>query len=248
MTTGWTEVNLAGHTADVFEPPRRHEHGYVLIYLHGVHLARLTENRVVTDELARHGWPLVAPRTGRSWWTDRICAEFDPTRTAEQYVLGDVLPWIEARWGIAPPKVGLWGTSMGGQGALRLAFKHPNRFPLVAAISPAIDYQQRFYDEDEETIPAMYADPEEVRQDTATLHVHPLNWPRNLWFACDPLDDRWFDSAVKLESKLVALGIPHEKDLETSRGGHGWDYYNAQIPRAFAFLAERFERERLRVP
>ena len=71
---------------------------------------------------------------------------------------------------------------MGGQGALRFAFKHPQLFPIVAAISPAIDYQMRYYDEEEVTIPQMYDDPKQARQDTATLHVHPLNWPRNIWF------------------------------------------------------------------
>jgi S-formylglutathione hydrolase FrmB len=135
---------------------------------------------------------------------------------------------------------------MGGQGSLRFAFKHPNRFPIVAAISPAIDYQQRYYDEDEETIPLMYPDPESVRQDTATLYVHPLNWPRNIWFCSDPADHRWHDSALKLREKLSALGIPHQCHLKTSGGGHGWDFYNLMGPRAIAFLAERLEQERLR--
>jgi S-formylglutathione hydrolase FrmB len=47
--------------------------------------------------------------------------------------------------------------------------------------------------------------------------------------------------------KLGALGIPHEADLSTSAGGHGWEYYQHMAPRAVGFLAERLERERLRV-
>jgi hypothetical protein len=47
--------------------------------------------------------------------------------------------------------------------------------------------------------------------------------------------------------KLAALGIPHEYDLETSAGGHGFAYYNHMVSRAVAFLVERLERERLRV-
>jgi S-formylglutathione hydrolase len=116
----------------------------------------------------------------------------------------------------------------------------------VAAISPAIDYQLR-WNEGDETLPQMYSDPEAVRQDTATLHVHPLNWPRHIWFCCDPADSRWHDSADRLHMKLAALGIPHEHDLETSAGGHGFEYYNHMIPGAVEFLAERLERERLRV-
>ncbi len=129
---------------------------------------------------------------------------------------------------------------------LRLAFKHPGKFPVVAAISPAIDYHLR-WNEGDETLPQMYADAEAVRQDTATLHVHPLNWPRNLWFCCDPNDYRWHESADRLRMKLAALGIPHEYDLETTAGGHGFEYYNAMAVRAVGFLAERLEKERRRV-
>jgi hypothetical protein len=47
---------------------------------------------------------------------------------------------------------------MGGQGALRLAYRHPNLFPVASAISPAIDFHKR-YNEGDETIPQMYPDP-----------------------------------------------------------------------------------------
>ena len=117
---------------------------------------------------------------------------------------------------------------------------------MAAAISPAIDYQLR-WNEGDETLPLMYDDQEQVRQDTATLHVHPLNWPRNIWFCCDPVDRRWHDSADKLRMKLNAIGIMHEHDLETTGGGHGFEYYNRMVPRAMQFIAERLERERLRV-
>jgi enterochelin esterase-like enzyme len=242
----WTETLIAGHRADVFEPDRPHPHGFVAVYLHGVHLGRLPGNEVVTAELQRHGLPLVAPHTARSWWTDRICLEFDHHLTAERHLLDNVLPWISQRWGAQPPRIGLWGTSMGGQGALRFGFKHPRTFPIVAAVSPAIDYQNRFHDPDEQTIPTMYDDPEAARQDTATLHVHPLNWPTQIWFCCDPTDERWFDSADRLHNKLTALGIPHQCNLETSAGGHSWSYYNQMVPPALEFVVAALDRERLR--
>jgi S-formylglutathione hydrolase FrmB len=242
----WSEVDLAGHTADVFEPARPSRHGYAVVYLHGVHLGRLADQPAFVREFERHGLRVVCPRTARSWWTDRICQEFDPRITAERYVLDCVLPWMERHWGVAPPRIALLGTSMGGQGALRFAFKHPNTFPVVAAISPAIDYHLRFHEGDA-TLPGMYRDAESARQDTATLHVHPLNWPRNIWFCCDPDDYRWRQSADRLQMKLAALGIPHEHDLATRGGGHGFDYYNRMAATALAFVAQRVERERLRV-
>ncbi|MCO6455050.1 MAG: esterase [Pirellulaceae bacterium] len=243
----WRQVTLAGHDCELFEPAERNPHGWVVLYLHGVHVGRLAEQApTMMAQFERHGLPVVVPITGQSWWTDRISPDFDPRISAEQHLLENVLPLIADRWGSGPPRIGLLGTSMGGQGALRLAYRHPETFPVVAAIAPAIDFQLR-HKEGDPVLQAMYADAESARQDTATLHVHPLNWPRHQFFCCDPRDGRWFDSADRLRMKLWSLGIPHECDLETSAGGHGFEYYNRMAPRAIGFLAERLERERRRL-
>jgi hypothetical protein len=41
--------------------------------------------------------------------------------------------------------------------------------------------------------------------------------------------------------------VPHECDLETSGGGHGFEYYNRMIPRAMQFIVERLDQERRRI-
>ena len=243
----WSQVEVGGHACDVNEPPERNPHGYAVIYLHDVDQAGLRDSPAFGREFASRGLPVIAPLCGRSWWTDKIADEFDPRLTAERHLLDNILPYAISRWSAAPPRAALLGIGMGGQGALRLAFKHPNRFPICAAIAPAIDYQLCFHDAGEETLPRIYADREAARQDTATLHVHPLNWPRNNWFASDPADDRWHDSAQKLRMKLSALGIMHECDLETTGGGHSWAYFERMAPLAVKFLADRLEHERLRV-
>jgi pimeloyl-ACP methyl ester carboxylesterase len=244
----WSEAVVGGHPCDVYEPARRNEHGYVVLYLHGLLMGRLTDNAAFCGEFDRHALPVVAPLTRRSWWADKLCTEFDPQVTAERHVLDRVVPWACERFNTSLGRIALLGTSMGGQGALRFAFKHPQKFPLVAALSPAIDYQQWYYADEGETIREMYPEPEAVRQDTATLHVHPLNWPRNIWFACDPTDPDWYESAERLHMKLASLGIMHEYDLETSAGGHSWEYYNQMAPKAVGFLAQRLDQERRRVP
>jgi S-formylglutathione hydrolase FrmB len=245
-TGTWTDVDVAGHVCEIYEPPRLNEHGYVVVYLHGVHLNHLHDKPAFLREFDRHGLRVVCPRTARSWWTDRICSEFDNKISAECYVRDHVLGWIREHWQVEPPRIALLGTSMGGQGALRMSFKHPGKFPVLAALAPAIDYHTRM-DEGDETLGLMYADKEAARQDTATLHVHPLNWPRNIYFACDPTDTRWHESADRLRMKLAALGIPFEADLETSGGGHGFEYYSRMAEPALSFITQRLESERLRV-
>jgi len=246
VASGWSQVEIAGHVCELYEPAELNPHGFALIYLHGVHLNRLDDQPGFIRQFDRHGLRVICPRTARSWWTDKICAEFDSCITAERYVLDQVIPFMKQAWNAAPPGIGLLGTSMGGQGALRFAFRRPNVFPVVAGISPAIDYHLRMREGDE-TLPLMYPNAEAARQDTATLHVHPLNWPRNIWFCCDPVDYRWHESAERLRMKLAALGIPYACDLETQAGGHGFQYYNHMAEPAVNFIIDRLEHERLRV-
>ena len=70
-TGTWTNVELAGHICEVYEPARLSEQGYVVIYLHGVHLNHLHDKPAFLREFDRHGLRVVCPRTARSWWTVR---------------------------------------------------------------------------------------------------------------------------------------------------------------------------------
>ena len=48
--------------------------------------------------------------------------------------------------------------------------------------------------------------------------------------------------------KLYSLGVPHNHDLETSAGGHSFDYYASMAPRAISFIADALEQEYVRLP
>jgi S-formylglutathione hydrolase FrmB len=242
----WSDVNVSGHRCRVFEPARPSSHGYVIVYLHCSEAASLRGYPAFVREFEKHGLRVIEPVTGRSWWTSRVWPEFDAQISAEAYVLGHVVPYIAKRWNSRPPQLALLGVSMGGQGALRMAYKYPDLFPTVAAISPAIDYQKRIVEGVDPGLDFLYRDAEDARQDTALLHIHPLNWPRNQFFCCDPSDLRWHESADRLRMKLASLGVPFECDLETEAGGHSFDYASHMAPRAVGFLAERLDRERLR--
>lgn len=242
----WTQTTIAGKTADVYEPARPAEHGRVVLHLHGHGLTTLKDNPAFSTALERHGLRAVCPHGQRSWWTDRVCREFDPETTPLDFLLDRVVPWIAERWGTAPPGIGLTGISMGGQGVLQLAYRRPREFPVVAAISPAVDFHRwhgRGLPLDE-----MFADAEAARQATVVLQIHPLNWPRHQFVMCDPTDHEWIDGVERLLSKLSSIGIPFEQDLETSRGGHSWDYFDLQAERVIGFVAQGLDEESRRLP
>ncbi len=256
MSGTWTRADIAGKPADVYDPSGGARPRFGVLYLHGASLETLTGRPVFArlfDEL-RLG--CVCPHGDYSWWADRVWPGFDSKVTAEKYLLQSVLPYFRERWGLAPPAVGLLGYSMGGQGALRLAFKHPDTFPAVAAFSSAIDHHER-YDAGPapdgtrrpaaDALSSMYDSKEQCRQDTALMHVHPSHYPPHVFFCIDPDDRDWFRGNDRLHEKLNALGVPHETDFRTRAGGHSWDYVDHMAGRAVRFLAAGLEQQSRRL-
>ena len=60
---GWREVSIAGHACHVFTPARANPHSFTVLYLHGVHLQTLHDQRPFLDAFERHGLTCVAPMT-----------------------------------------------------------------------------------------------------------------------------------------------------------------------------------------
>jgi S-formylglutathione hydrolase len=54
----------------------------------------------------------------------------------ESYLLGELLPAVTETFGLDHKRLGLFGHSMGGHGALTLALRHPGRFASVSAFAP----------------------------------------------------------------------------------------------------------------
>ena len=268
---GWNTHQIGDHRCRVFLPSQPNEHNFVVVALHDL-LAENSQSDQFAAEFTHplfeksfesHGLTVVAPITGHSWWADRIASGFDEVVTPEKFVCQHVVPWIAAEFnessavfgsiagrdsGTADPRLALLGVGMGGQGALRISYKHPNMFPVVAAINPDLDYQRHILDGDE-VLYAMYEEVERARQDTALLHIHPLNWPRHQFFGCDPDDWHVFNAVDRLRMKLNSIGVPFESDSDRVKGLFG--RRKPWLPRgtglAMDFIIERLNKERLRV-
>lgn len=240
-------MQIAGHHCRAFTPPAAASSGGVVIYLHDEEASDFELRPAISQQLQQHGLRCIAPLTGRSWWTDRIWPTFDAAISTEAFLLQQLVPWLAEQWHALPPQLALLGVGMGGQGGLKLSYKQPNVFPICAAIAPTIDYH-RAMEAGDPTLDILYRDSEQARQDTATLHIHPLNWPRHQWFCSDPADYIRHDGADRLRMKLYSLGVPYEADLETTAGGDVSAYVEQMAGPAISFIAERLQRERLRVP
>lgn len=245
MIANWSEEIVAGKKVDVFQPTKPAAPRFGLIFLHGYGLETLRDDAVYTRLLEQLGLPCVSPHGQHSWWADRVCSEFDPSMTAERFVLDHVVPFVTKRWQLQAGAIGLFGISMGGQGALRLAFKHPSLFPVVAGISSALDYHELYgqgY-----AIDSMYDSKEQCRQDTALLHVPPANAPPHIFFCIDPADETWYRGNDRLSEKLRALGVSFTADLTTEAGGHSWQYFDHMAEPVLRFLVDGLSQQSRRL-
>jgi S-formylglutathione hydrolase FrmB len=241
----WTTAEVAGHPVEIYEPSGAGGSGQpsgqqAVIYLHPARPELLRGREAFTRIFDELGLVCVCPHGGPSWWADRVYSGFDNRFSAERWVVEHVVAWLRERLSAdglkRPVRLGLLGVSIGGQAALRMAFKHPRVFPAVAALAPAIELHQ-FYGRGT-VLDLLYDSKEQCRQDTAVMHVRPDEYPSHIFFAVDPDDATWYRGGDRLHEKLTALGIAHTCDLSTRAGGHSWEYFEHMADRAIRFLAE----------
>jgi pimeloyl-ACP methyl ester carboxylesterase len=245
MRGTWTSLNIAGKSADVYDLAARAKPRFGILFLHPFGLETLVDRPAFTRLFDELGLICVCPHTRHSWWTDRVCREFDDKITAERYVLEHVVPFFAARWDLRPPSIGLLGISMGGQGVLRLAFRHPALFPVVAGIASALDYHE-LYGQDL-ALDEMYDSKEACRQDTALMHLPPYDPPPHIYFCIDPDDTDWYRGNDRLHEKMTALGVEHTADLTTEAGGHSWAYFDHMADPAVRFVYSGLEKQSRRL-
>jgi S-formylglutathione hydrolase len=238
----WNTITIGGRSADVFTPADRPR--FVLVFLADIDGVTPRDNAEWTKLLAANRMACVCPDGGESWWSSRICTSFDAEKNAEQYLIDDVISWAMGHFQLPANAVALAGIGAGGQGALRIAFRYPERFRVVASLAGAIDHYELYGRGT--ALDEMYPSREHCRQDGAILHVHPSNWPPHIWFACDP-DSPWLRGNDRQHEKLMALGAPHTINFTTQVCGHTWTYCDHMAPALIRFVMEGLEKESRRL-
>jgi len=73
---------------------------------------------------------------GASFYLDATQAPWSQHYRMESYLTTELLPLLGANLPIKPGRIGVFGHSMGGHGALTLALRHPDLFKSVSAFAP----------------------------------------------------------------------------------------------------------------
>jgi len=125
------------------------------------------------------------------------------------------------------------GNSMGGFGALKLGFTHPEYFSAVVALSPAIDFDDiipimpdinRVFGEN---IPKNYL--QNLAQSANTAELHQIKWYRTIG-----QDDFLKAANDKFKIFMSKQNIPEY--YHVSPGNHDWNFWNGEIQNVFNWL------------
>jgi len=203
----------------------------LLVFLHGRGGSEETfiGNEAVFEGLAKLGRkaPIVAFPDGddHSYWHDR--AEGDWGR----YVMREVIPTVERRFGTDPHRVAIGGISMGGFGAYDLALLHPNRFCAAGGHSPALWFEA------DETAPGAFDSAADFERNDVVGMVRGNNdafenmrvW--NDYGDADPF--RVYDEGFV--GYLRADGA--DLSAHTGSGGHDGAYWTRHWPAYLRFYA-----------
>jgi S-formylglutathione hydrolase len=73
---------------------------------------------------------------GAGFYLDATQAPWSAHWRMESYLVDELVPAVSMTFGLAGRRLGLFGHSMGGHGALTLALRHPGLFASVSAFAP----------------------------------------------------------------------------------------------------------------
>lgn len=173
-----------------------------------------------------------------SWYFD---SPVDKTSKYETYVSGELVRWIDQNYKTTKNRSGraITGLSMGGHGALYLAFKHQDVFGAVGSMSGGVDLRPFPNNWDLPAKLGEYARFPERWEKNSVINMLYLLTPGSLKLIIDcGSEDFFFKVNQNLHEKLLERNIPH--DFITRPGGHSWDYWSNSINYQLLFMSRFF--------
>ena len=174
-----------------------------------------------------------------SWYWDSPEVE---SSKYETYVGKELVEFIDQKYSTIQSREGraITGLSMGGHGALYLAFRHQETFGTAGSLSGGVDI-------------GPFPENWEMKKYLGTKAENPERWEEysvmyqsnrlipnklKLIISCGT-EDFFYNVNVKLHEKLVYNNIPHS--FMTGPGGHTWDYWSDAVQYQLLFFHTFFE-------
>ncbi len=185
----------------------------VLFQLHGLSDDQAAYSRYSTLILQARLLPLIVvmPAGGLAHWAD-----IGPRERYETFLVQDLWEHVRRTFHVRPGRAAVGGHSRGGNAALRLGLKYPERFCSVVSHSGAFYSPEEVLDLPEPAALAAY-DIWQVRPQGRRPAIH-LDCGR---------EDQFASHNRRMSRHLHELGVSHT--CEEFEGGHTWEYWNARL-------------------
>ena len=219
----------------------RRKHYPVLYLLHGWsgNYNSWVKDTGLMQYAADYQMIVITPEGGNGWYTDSATV---PSDQYETYFMDELIRDVDSRFRTIADRRGrsVAGASMGGYGALKFGFKHPDKFSLAASMSGAIDATSRT---DESSILQTFGEPLSSTRKDNDLPRLAREFPSDrqallpyLYLDCGT-DDPWLTSNRDFSSVLLERKIIHE--YRQLPGGHIWTYWDRQLREVIRIAGDR---------
>ena len=183
---------------------------------------------------------IVCPDGGpASWYFDSL--EQSMSRY-ETYITKELLSIIDQKYPTIKERKGraITGLSMGGHGALYLAFKHQDIFSAAGSMSGGLDLRPFPNNWNLSAHLGKYAEKPEQWERNSVINLTHLLTPGSLKLLIDcGTGDFFYNVNKAFHLKLIAMNIPH--DFISRPGEHNWDYWRNAVQYQLLFMKKHFE-------
>lgn len=169
-----------------------------------------------------------------SWYFD---SPADPTWRYETYISSELTKWIDSHYSTIHDRSGraITGLSMGGHGALYLAFRHQDVFGAAGSMSGGVDLRPFPLNWDIAKRLGSYSEHPERWEQNSVINLTNLLTPGSLAIIIDcGSEDFFFRVNEHLHQALLYRNIPHS--YMARPGGHSWEYWSESIKYQLLFM------------
>lgn len=198
---------------------------------------------LLKDYADQYNMMIVCPDGGKSsWYFD---SPIDSSMKYETYIGKEVPEYIDAHYRSIKDRTGraITGLSMGGHGALFLAFRHAEIFGACGSMSGVVDLNFVGHKYDlMKRIGDTILNADNWKKFSVIDKID--NYPKDsiaIIFDCGN-DDQFAAINRQLHAKMLSLKIPH--DYTERPGKHEWPYWRNSIQYHLLFFRNYFERNK----
>jgi S-formylglutathione hydrolase FrmB len=233
-------INAIVVTPDNYASAKEFPVVYLLHGFSGNYLDWITKDKGIEKATDQYNLIFVCPDGGfGSWYWN---SPTDPKVQYETFVSDELVKAIDAKYKTIKDRTGraITGLSMGGHGALYLAFKHQDVFGAAGSMSGGVDIRPFPNNWDMAKQLGTYAQQPERWEKNTVINILNLLTPNSLAIIIDcGTEDFFFKVNENLHQQLIYRNIPH--DFITRPGAHTWPYWINSVKYQLLFFRNYFD-------